>query len=220
MSAPKSFFCDFCGKCIKKKKGNLERHILSMHFAVDTKFVCPEEGCGKEYEQARYLKAHQKRGHKGRAQKRQRKEKNPLVVVLYLCPHVDCGKTFVRKSNWVQHLTTHSQLRPHECEKCGKTFKRPAAIRQHRAKNCHVQQEEVEEMEVNIVMEVEEVVQEKVNILEDLQIVPPLNEDPMDTLACFRSPIIQESFTLCPGKRLADLDQMVCHCLLLPVLDF
>jgi KRAB domain-containing zinc finger protein len=42
-----------------------------------------------------------------------------------------CGKAFIQKSNYVQHLAVHREDKPFKCSECGKGFSYKCSLKMH-----------------------------------------------------------------------------------------
>ncbi|XP_060112609.1 zinc finger protein 768 [Heteronotia binoei] len=56
-------------------------------------------------------------------------QRNHLVEKPYRCPQ--CGKCFVRSTDFIRHHITHTGEKPYTCGKCGKSFTRNSVLTEH-----------------------------------------------------------------------------------------
>ena len=70
--------------------------------------LCPDRGFARRYNLNQHMLTHDS----------YRKRAN-------VCPHPECGKQFVRKTDLARHdQSVHSDIRPHKCSKCASAFPR------------------------------------------------------------------------------------------------
>ncbi|CAI4214718.1 unnamed protein product [Parascedosporium putredinis] len=82
--------------------------------AVDNKWLCLFEGCGKRFGRKENIKSH---------------VQTHLNDRQYQCP--TCNKCFVRQHDLKRHAKIHTGIKPYPCE-CGNSFARHDALTRHR----------------------------------------------------------------------------------------
>lgn len=135
--------CEICGKIFSQQQ-HLFIHKQAVHLK-SKKAVC--DLCGKHFDHIRYLKAHMKR-HAG-IKKHACNQCNLSFIEsnslrLHMQTHLDpeqrsykiickfCGKKFVSKTNYKDHLNKHTGDKPYECDLCGRKFGFKSMIDKHK----------------------------------------------------------------------------------------
>eukprot|EP00345_Euplotes_harpa_P015584 CAMPEP_0168343028 /NCGR_PEP_ID=MMETSP0213-20121227/15794_1 /TAXON_ID=151035 /ORGANISM="Euplotes harpa, Strain FSP1.4" /LENGTH=164 /DNA_ID=CAMNT_0008350135 /DNA_START=241 /DNA_END=736 /DNA_ORIENTATION=+ len=52
-------------------------------------------------------------------------------VVTYVCKYGDCGKTFTKTWNMLDHVRMHEGIKPFVCNECGKSFTQKGNLKKH-----------------------------------------------------------------------------------------
>ena len=115
-SKPKSFSCEFCGKCLKIRR-SLQRHIYT--HTGEKPYKCKVRG--KFFKGPSDLNVHT-RIHFDRK--------------IYKCEI--CDRNFQEKCHLVHHKLIHTGLKPHQCHVCGACFAWLDALKGHqKTVKCH-----------------------------------------------------------------------------------
>ncbi|KAJ3124208.1 hypothetical protein HK098_001323 [Nowakowskiella sp. JEL0407] len=92
-----------------------------------SQFVCKwNNACGNVYPTGDQLKNHISEAHIGRAM-----NGNLCLECLWPDGHVNSKRTFKKRNQIVQHMTTHIDEKPFMCKICPAVFKRPQDLKKH-----------------------------------------------------------------------------------------
>ncbi|KAI6783910.1 Transcription factor-like protein [Emericellopsis cladophorae] len=80
-------------------------------------FVCPYDGCEKDYTVDKHLKQHIKATH---TQERK-----------HVCPREGCGKSFVTGTRLKRHQAVHEGAERFRCQDCGQSFRKKDTLAKH-----------------------------------------------------------------------------------------
>ena len=102
--------CTFCGAAYRYRC-RLLRHNTAMHGG--TRFVCPQ--CQCTLASRRGLTEHVKIVHQ--------------KLAIYQCPH--CGKGYSHRSNYLDHLATHTGVKRNVCPVCQRHYTFGNSLKRH-----------------------------------------------------------------------------------------
>ncbi|CAN9255688.1 unnamed protein product [Alternaria alternata] len=92
---------------VNRRRARNRRHTDPAKAAFHCE-LCPERGFARKYNLRQHMLTHD--SYRQRA---------------HICPHPECGKQFVRKTDLARHdQSVHTDVRPHVCPKCAAAFPR------------------------------------------------------------------------------------------------
>ncbi|KAL1798677.1 hypothetical protein ACET3X_002714 [Alternaria dauci] len=102
-----------------RKQTRNRRHTDPATAAFHCEF-CPKRGFARKYNLRQHMLTHDTN--------RQR---------AHVCPHPECGKQFVRRTDLVRHnQSVHTDEKPHVCSKCSAAFPRRDTLTRHNTDGC------------------------------------------------------------------------------------
>lgn len=113
--------CDLCGKVLRGKKGNLNRHIANTHMD-ERKFACAFAECDRRFHTRLNRERHEKSVHSG---------------CTYSCDQ--CTRSFKTEERLVDHVSvSHSSSGgTYICELCGHCFGQRSTLKRHLSSKIH-----------------------------------------------------------------------------------
>uniref|UniRef100_A0A1B0DQA8 C2H2-type domain-containing protein n=2 Tax=Phlebotomus papatasi TaxID=29031 RepID=A0A1B0DQA8_PHLPP len=121
----RSLSCTICNENFKNLD-NLREHVKIHN--CSSNFECGL--CGKHFKRKSNMQQHIIKTHRGVSKKLKHKYYVPDESYRYSCPH--CYKGFNAKSNYLNHLTVHSNERPFGCDFCEAKFKTKQHMNRHK----------------------------------------------------------------------------------------
>ena len=108
-SHEEGYKCPDCGKVLATKE-SLKRHLMCHH---EKRFSCTK--CGKGFTTNAALALHDNSIHK--------------KIETFKCDI--CGKGYFRRSEYINHMNSHNDVKPLQCEECGKRFQHNRDLKRH-----------------------------------------------------------------------------------------
>lgn len=135
------YSCELCGSRFRRKDA-LDRHVA--RHADPQPFAC--DLCRRRYSSRSSLRAHVEARHAERPEERHHTcgvcgkvylQKNSFTEHMkthtgefrYQCD--TCGKQFVKRSHYESHVRVHSSERPYHCDTCKRSYKEQKHLREH-----------------------------------------------------------------------------------------
>lgn len=108
--------CEECGKVIRGKRGNMNRHVANVHEKLRA-FVCAEPGCGRTFQTQSNLSRHRKSLH---------------IDKRHECPY--CSRSFRTLQRLSRHVSVShkSNNQMWACDVCGSCYGRRSERNRHR----------------------------------------------------------------------------------------
>ena len=109
LDTPK-YHCTYCNQYFSSDE-LLQKHNSEKH---EAQHLCPS--CGQTFKTKNAAKKHAATQHLIFLD-------NPEEIFIYTCSFQDCGRRFVQRTRFLDHLNAHTGVKPHACSHCKKKFK-------------------------------------------------------------------------------------------------